>query len=83
MNSTTWVAVKQFQSHLAEVISNVKYICITYGLFIPIAMVTQLHCIDLIFQKGIKSNAFLKKNPDTYRQNSDHFSFCQSCINDI
>lgn len=42
-----------------------------------------MHHADLIFQKGICYNAFSEKGLDTCRQNSDHFYFCQSCVNDI
>lgn len=42
-----------------------------------------MHCADFIFQRGIRSNTFLKEDLHTYGQNGDHFSFCQSCISDI
>lgn len=38
--STTRAVVKQFQSHLVEVASNVEYVCTSCGLFIPVVKVT-------------------------------------------
>lgn len=40
--SITWAAIKQFQSHPAEVASNVEHICTSCDLFIPIVEVTWL-----------------------------------------
>ncbi len=60
-----------------------KHVYTSCGLFIPVAEVTRLHRADLIFQKGISSNTFSEKGLDTCGQNSDHFYFCQSCVNDI
>ncbi len=82
-DSTTQVVVKQFQLYLAEVASDLEHVCTSCGLFIPVAEVIQLHRADLIFQKGINSNAFSEESLDTCEQNGDHFYFCQSCVNDI
>ncbi len=83
LDSTTQAAVKQFQLHLAEVTSDLEHVCTSCGLFIPVAEVTRLYRADLIFQKGISSNAFSEEGLDTCRQNGDHFYFCQSYVNDI
>ncbi len=82
-DSTTRAAVKQFQLHLAEVASDLEYVYISCGLFILVAEVTRLHRADLIFQKGISSNAFSEEGLDTCGQNGNHLYFCQSCVNDI
>ncbi len=82
-DSINRAVVKHFQLHLAEVASDLEYVCTSCGLFIPVAEVTQLHRVDLIFQKGIISNAFSEEGLDTYWQNGNHFYFCPSCVNDI
>lgn len=38
-DSTTQAVVKQFQLHLVEVASDLEYVCISCGLFIPVAEV--------------------------------------------
>ncbi len=82
-DSTTRAVVKQFQLYFAEVASDLEHVCTSGGLFIPVAEVTQLYRVDLIFQKGISSNVFSEEGLDTCGQNGDHFYFCQSCVNDI
>lgn len=49
LNFITWAVVKQFQSHLVKVASNIKYVYITCGFFIFLAEVTWLQYINLIF----------------------------------
>lgn len=72
LDSKTWATIKQFQLHLAEVVSDLEYVCTSCSLFIPIAEVTQLHHADLIFEKGISFNAFFEKGLDTCGQNGDY-----------
>lgn len=76
----TWATIKLFQSYLAEIAFNIKHVYTSYHFCITVAEVTRLQCINLMFQKTIKSNSFLEKDLDIYRQNGNHFYFCQSFI---
>lgn len=40
--SITYATVKQFQSHLAKIASNIEYVCISYDFFISVIEVIWL-----------------------------------------
>lgn len=79
----TWSVIQRFQSYLAEIASNIEYVCISYGLFIPVTEVTQLQRADLTFWMGIRSNTFLEEGFDICGQHNNNSYFCQDCVNNI
>lgn len=82
-DSITRSAVQQFQFYVTEITSNMKYVCTSYAIFIPVTEIIQLQYIDLTFQRSIRSNIFLEKGLDICRQYSNNSYFCQNCVNSI
>lgn len=81
--SITWVAIKQFQSHLAKVTSNVEYVYKFCGFFIIVLEITRLKQGDFILQKSILSHTSLEEGLDSCEQAGDHFYFYENCVNEI
>lgn len=76
-------AIKQFQSHLENVVEDTKIVCLSCGLFISSWDVRSLHRSYPLFLNALHSSSLIEMSLDICGIQDDNFNFCMKYYRQI
>lgn len=82
-NHSTRLAIRQFQSHVDNVVASTKDVCASCGLFISSGNLKRLHHSHPILLSAFESHILVASDLDHCGKREHYFNFCMTCYRQI